>query len=294
MVIDEKFIGKAYPPVTYQISQEKVKEFVKAVKGEQDKYENIVPATFPVVYGSSLLEAVLYDPELNLNLGKLVHGDMEITYHKAARAGDYITSYVWIDSIFHKKGHDFVIYKVDSKDSNDELVYSQTSSFIVRGGNDTDFSFTEKSFIFLSSLAAKLNFFPKHIETKESIPDYVKLSDTEYGMKVYIDKYMPQRYAGASGDFNAIHLDSDLGKSVGLGTNILHGMASMALAANLYNHYFDLTQLKSFKARFSKPVKPGDELEFKMIKDEQDASKYNFAALNQDGDYVIDKGCFLL
>ena len=160
MVIDSKFIGKSYPAVTYQISQEKVKEFVKATKGEIDKYSENIPLTFPVVYGSSLLEAVLYDPELNLNLGKLVHGDMEFTYHKAARAGDYITSYAWIDNIFSKKGHDFVIYKVDSKDSNDELVCSQTSSFIVRGGNDTDFSFAEKLAMKLAALAAKLNFFP--------------------------------------------------------------------------------------------------------------------------------------
>lgn len=288
MTIDSKFIGKPYPSVTYQVSQEKVKEFVKATKGEPGKYSQNIPLTFPVVYASNLLEQVLYDPELNLNLGKLVHGDMEFTYHKQAKAGDHITSYAWIDNIFSKKGHDFVIFKVDSKDANDELVCAQTSSFIVRGGNDTDFSFSEKLAMSLAAVASKVNFFPKEISPKELEPEYKSLSDKEFSLKVYIDKYMPQKYAGASGDFNAIHLDSDLGKSVGLGSNILHGMATMALAANLCIHYFDHNKVKVFKARFSKPVKPGDELSFTMLKESEDSLV--FSAKNQEGAYVIDKG----
>src|ERR1700729_2013911 len=45
------------------------------------------------------------------------------------------------------------------------------------------------------------------------------------------DKYLPHRYAGASGDFNPIHIDEDFAKSVGLPSNILHGLYSMGLVA---------------------------------------------------------------
>jgi len=45
------------------------------------------------------------------------------------------------------------------------------------------------------------------------------------------DKYVPHRYAGASGDFNPIHIDRDFATSVGLPQNILHGLYSMAQVA---------------------------------------------------------------
>jgi acyl dehydratase len=45
------------------------------------------------------------------------------------------------------------------------------------------------------------------------------------------DKYLPHRYAGASGDFNPIHIDNDFATMVGLPRNILHGLYSMAQVA---------------------------------------------------------------
>ena len=45
------------------------------------------------------------------------------------------------------------------------------------------------------------------------------------------DKYLPHRYAGASGDFNPIHIDPEFAKAVGLPSNILHGLYSMGLVA---------------------------------------------------------------
>ncbi|MBA3865986.1 MAG: hypothetical protein H0X42_06520 [Solirubrobacterales bacterium] len=50
-------------------------------------------------------------------------------------------------------------------------------------------------------------------------------------LKVTPDKYLPHRYAGASGDFNPIHIDVEFAKMVGLPSNILHGLYSMGLVA---------------------------------------------------------------
>jgi len=49
--------------------------------------------------------------------------------------------------------------------------------------------------------------------------------------RVTPDKYLPHRYAGASGDFNPIHIDAEFAKAVGLPSNILHGLYSMAQVA---------------------------------------------------------------
>jgi acyl dehydratase len=53
----------------------------------------------------------------------------------------------------------------------------------------------------------------------------------EVELKVTPDKYLPYRYAGASGDYNPIHLDPEFAKQVGLPSNILHGLYSMAQVA---------------------------------------------------------------
>jgi acyl dehydratase len=50
-------------------------------------------------------------------------------------------------------------------------------------------------------------------------------------LKVTPDKYLPHRYAGASGDFNPIHIDPELAKAVGLPGTILHGLYMMGLVA---------------------------------------------------------------
>jgi len=50
-------------------------------------------------------------------------------------------------------------------------------------------------------------------------------------LRVTPDKYLPHRYAGASGDFNPIHIDNDFATMVGLPRNILHGLYSMAQVA---------------------------------------------------------------
>jgi acyl dehydratase len=51
------------------------------------------------------------------------------------------------------------------------------------------------------------------------------------GLKVTPDKYLPHRYAGASGDFNPIHIDPEFAKAVGLPNTILHGLYMMGLTA---------------------------------------------------------------
>jgi acyl dehydratase len=58
-----------------------------------------------------------------------------------------------------------------------------------------------------------------------------KAGDAVPELRVTPDKYLTNRYAGASGDFNPIHIDADFAKSVGLPSNILHGLYSMGLVA---------------------------------------------------------------
>jgi acyl dehydratase len=50
-------------------------------------------------------------------------------------------------------------------------------------------------------------------------------------LKVTPDRYVTVRYAGASGDFNPIHIDEEFARQVGLPGRILHGLWTMAQVA---------------------------------------------------------------
>jgi acyl dehydratase len=50
-------------------------------------------------------------------------------------------------------------------------------------------------------------------------------------LRVTPDRYLTVRYAGASGDFNPIHIDEEFAKQVGLPGRILHGLWTMAQVA---------------------------------------------------------------
>jgi acyl dehydratase len=63
------------------------------------------------------------------------------------------------------------------------------------------------------------------------------------------------RYAGASGDFNVIHWNERIAKSVGLPDVIAHGMLTMALAGRFLTEWAgDPGAVAEFGVRFSAPV----------------------------------------
>jgi acyl dehydratase len=53
-------------------------------------------------------------------------------------------------------------------------------------------------------------------------------------LKVTPDPYVTVRYAGASGDFNPIHIDEAFAQQVGLPGRILHGLWTMAQVARAH------------------------------------------------------------
>jgi acyl dehydratase len=63
------------------------------------------------------------------------------------------------------------------------------------------------------------------------------------------------RYAGASGDFNVIHWNERIARSVGLPDVIAHGMFTMGSAITLVTEWVgDAGRVVEYGTRFTKPV----------------------------------------
>lgn len=98
------------------------------------------------------------------------------------------------------------------------------------------------------------------------------------------------QYAGASGDFNPIHIDEEFAKKSPLGGVIAHGMLSMGFLGQYVEQLAeDGEEVHTFKVQFRGIVRPGDtitcEAELKEVADER--AVFSVQAKNQHGDGVV-------
>ena len=100
-------------------------------------------------------------------------------------------------------------------------------------------------------------------------------------------------YAGASGDHNPIHIDTDYAKEAGMKDVFAHGMLSMGLTGKMLTNYVGDGRLTKYGVRFTNQVWPGDTLTATAtVTDIRSEGSEQFVDLtletkNQDGKTVI-------
>jgi acyl dehydratase len=109
-------------------------------------------------------------------------------------------------------------------------------------------------------------------------------------LKVTPDKYIPHRYAGASGDFNPIHIDREFAQQVGLPSNILHGLYTMAQVAraNVAAAGGDPRALRRLTVQFRGMGFPEQEIAVSgTVKEERDGTVVIDTVAEQGGNQII-------
>lgn len=76
--------------------------------------------------------------------------------------------------------------------------------------------------------------------------------------KAPIDRVQLARYAGASGDYNPVHVDETYAKSVGMPSVYAPGMLIMGMLGHLVSDWARGGQLRRYNVRFIKMTWPGD------------------------------------
>ena len=109
------------------------------------------------------------------------------------------------------------------------------------------------------------------------------------GLKVTPDKFLPHRYAGASGDFNPIHIDTDFAKMVGLPSTILHGLYVMGLVAKAATDEAggDPRALKRLSVQFRGMSFPEQEIEVSGEVIEADGTDVTFDLIAAQGENQV-------
>jgi acyl dehydratase len=138
-------VGKEFPPVTYAVGREKVREYAHAV-GETHPlhldveaarsagYPDIVaPPMFAVVYSAPAIAPAIFDPEVGMDFARMVHGGQEFAWEKPVVAGDEITTTATVLSIEEREGKGFFVFETRSVNQDGETVCTGTWTNIVRG-----------------------------------------------------------------------------------------------------------------------------------------------------------------
>jgi acyl dehydratase len=116
--------------------------------------------------------------------------------------------------------------------------------------------------------------------------------DEHREMRVTPDRYLTYRYAGASGDFNPIHLDDEFARSVGLPGRILHGLWTMAQVARAQTEAGGGPEaLRSLEVQFRGMGLPEREITItSAVTERRDGEAEIRCDASQDGKRIIRNG----
>ncbi len=109
-----------------------------------------------------------------------------------------------------------------------------------------------------------------------------------------VDRMRLIKYAGASGDFNPIHLVDEAAEEAGLPGIIAHGMLTVATMGLLFSPYLEHGYVKGFRSRFSGMVSLGDVLRVggraSGVEEIEIGHLYAFEVYAQRGDDTVASG----
>ena len=137
-------VGKTYPPTSYAVGREKVREFAAAVGEESPLHHDpdaareagyadvVAPPMFAVVFGGRAMAPALFDPEVGIDFSRMVHGGQEFVWGPPVVAGDEIATEVEVKDVAERGGLQFFVFESRSKNQHGETVCTGTWNNIVR------------------------------------------------------------------------------------------------------------------------------------------------------------------
>ena len=138
-------VGKRYPPYSYEVGKEKIREYAWAVGEDNPVYfdreqaqaagfrDVPLPPMFAVVYSAGSVGPAVLDPEVGINFPMMVHGSQEFVWGEPVCAGDAITTDVeWKDYTEKDDGKKFFVFESVSRNQDGAEVARGTWTNIVR------------------------------------------------------------------------------------------------------------------------------------------------------------------
>jgi acyl dehydratase len=202
---------------------------------------------------------------------RVVHGDQDIRISTPIQAGMTVRSRAAAVGVHVKESGTTVVLKTESRDADDRLLNEQYVTEFYRGITGGTGGGEEA---------------PDH-----RMPEELARSEPVASPTYPIAEDQTQRYAEASGDHNAFHLDDEVARAAGLPGIIVHGLCLMAFAGRAVldsQEIDDPSAIRRLAVRFSRPMTPGDALTTR-VRPPRDGA-ISFDALDGAGETVLKDG----
>ena len=202
---------------------------------------------------------------------RVVHGDQDIRISTLIQAGMTVRSRAVAVGVHVKESGTTVVLKTESRDGDDRLLNEQYVTEFYRGVSGGIGGGEEA---------------PDH-----RMPDELAGTEPVATPTYPVAEDQPRRYAEASGDHNAFHLDDEVARAAGLPGVIVHGLCLMAFAGRAVlasQEIEDPAAIQRLAVRFSRPMTPGDALTTRVRPPQVGAVRFD--ATNGAGEVVLKDG----
>jgi hypothetical protein len=122
--------GKTYPPVRFTLDADRVRVFGDAVG---HRGPGVPPTIVTVPEIEAGLSNVVSDPELGVDLSRVLHGEQAYEWARPLAVGETLTAEAVIENVRRKGAMGFLTIRTELRDEAGQLVASGRSTLIVRG-----------------------------------------------------------------------------------------------------------------------------------------------------------------
>jgi NAD(P)-dependent dehydrogenase (short-subunit alcohol dehydrogenase family)/acyl dehydratase/putative sterol carrier protein len=229
----------------------------------------ICPPMFHVRLMHGLIFQIATDPELGLDLLRLVHGEHDATFHRAIRPWDLVHTRAELQSVEEKSSGLLVTSRLFGF-VDGQLAVSCTTVYFIRGA--------ERKPAAATGAAAP---------TPSSAPKPPAPPAPDHSLSLAIAPDQSLQYAKASLDDNPIHTDAATAAAAGLPGVIVQGLCTMAMSAAAVTRALaenDARRVQRIAVRFARPVLNGEALTVQCWTTPNGCS---FTTLNAAGQAVL-------
>ncbi len=122
--------GRTYPAVTFEIDNDRVAAFARAIGADPAAG---VPPTFAAVYALGATAPQLFgDPAAAIDFAKLLHAEQEFEWKRHPQPGETVTSQGRIASDMSRRGIRFVSFETETRGADGDGICSSRALFVIR------------------------------------------------------------------------------------------------------------------------------------------------------------------
>ena len=134
MPLSEAHAGRSYPPTpVYEITAAKIAEFVPALGDDNPAYEGdspLAPPTLVAMIAFAAWDQMFADPDLELELRRIIHTDQRFIYARPLRAGDRVTATLTIEKVRTRGTTELVSCSIAVQDEAGNVTCTAASTLV--------------------------------------------------------------------------------------------------------------------------------------------------------------------